>query len=707
MNRFAEVAELIDVCWLDIKGTISSCMLSPRTHYAAYLVFKFTPRSYGFEFQPIEVGAGFADDEAGRQKRSLMLAPAGGSGNYPKERQDGWSEIELGEFLTKEGEDGESLVNLRSTSIYNSRLPIALLLGSDALDIVTINKVKSTVEKMSYGKSVIVPVSCYCAGCICLHRASYTVAEGDTYFTIANDTFQGLSSCQALLDQNYYTGGQLMVPLRCACPNADEAANGVKSLLTYLVTPSDSVASITKRFGVTMQSIWEANMMTDTSVLCPFTPILIPLNCAKNSKSSFCYCPNGYAEGALKNGLNCMPDRKKFPFKLVLLIGASIGVGFLCLSLFNYWLYRYLRKRRDKIVKHKLFEQNGGLLLQQKFAPYRRDGRAAIFSEEDLQRATDNYSESWFLGQGGFGTVYKGMLPDGTIVAVKKSKIIDRDQIKHFINEVIVLSQVNHRNIVKLIGCCLETKLPLLVYEFVPNGTLSQHIHQQDKDCSLSWEDQYRIACEVARAVAYMHFAASIPIYHRDIKPSNILLDEKYTAKVSDFGTSRPVPFDKTHLTTAVQGTFGYLDPEYFQSSQFTDKSDVYSFGVMLIELLTGKKPTSFSEDDEGRHLVARFILLMKECRLAEILDPIVANEAKTEEVLAVAMLAMRCLRWNGRKRPTMREVAMELEGLRKSQSFSQTSQSRYVFEDGLPGDANEESIDSASVSLEIESISL
>ncbi|KAF7847815.1 hypothetical protein BT93_L2549 [Corymbia citriodora subsp. variegata] len=607
----------------------------------------------------------------------------------------------------------QSFVTFRSTSPYNSSLAIASLLGSDAMDIASINNIRTTAEEIPHDNLVIVPVTCYCTGSMYSHQANYTLTLDDTYFIIANNTFQGLTSCQALDGQNYYTGldlvggAQLLVPLRCACPSTGQTADGVKSLLTYLVTWGDTVSLIAESYGVAEQSAMEANMMTDASVIYPFTPILIPLNCAKNSKSSFCYCPNGYAEGGLRNGLNCMPDQKKFPFKLVLVIGASIGMGFLCLSLISYWLYRYLRKQKDRIVKQKLFEQNGGLLLQQKFAPYGRDRRAAIFSEEDLRRATDNYSQSRVLGQGGFGTVYKAMLLDGTIVAVKKSKTINRCQIEQFINEVVVLSQVNHRNIVKLIGCCLETKLPLLVYEFIPNGTLSQHIHQQDKDCSLSWGDRFRIACEVAGAVAYMHSAASNPIYHRDIKPSNILLDDKYTAKISDFGTSRPIPFDKTHLTTAVQGTFGYLDPEYFQSSQFTDKSDVYSFGVVLIELLTGQKPTSFSEDDEGRHLIARFILLMKECRLAEILDPVVASEAKNEEVLAVAMLAMRCLRWNGRKRPTMREVAMELEGLRQSQSFCQTSQSRYVFEDGLPSDANEESIDSASMSLDIESISI
>ncbi|XP_048132539.1 wall-associated receptor kinase-like 9 [Rhodamnia argentea] len=617
-------------------------------------------------------------------------------------------------YLCSSPQACQSFVTFRSTSPFNSPLTIASLLGSDALAIATVSNIRSATEKIPDGNLVIVPVSCFCSGSIYQHQASYTVAKSETYFTIANNIFQGLSTCSALLDQNYYAeddlvaGAQLLVPLRCTCPSSNQTVNGVKSLLTYMVTAGDSVYSIAKRYGATLQSVQEANMMTDPSIIYTSTPILVPLNCAKNSKSSFCYCPNGYAEGKRGNGLNCMPNRKKFPFKLVLMIGAGIGVGFLCLSLFSYWLYRYLRNRRDRIVKEKLFEQNGGLLLQQKFSPHGRDGRAAIFSEEDMRRATDNYSQSRFLGQGGFGTVYKGMLSDGTIVAVKKSKTIDRGQIEQFINEVVVLSQVSHRNIVKLIGCCLETKLPLLVYEFIPNGTLSQHIHQQDKDCSLSWEDRYRIACEVAGAIAYMHSAASIPIYHRDIKPSNILLDDNYTAKVSDFGTSRPVPSDKTHLTTAVQGTFGYLDPEYFQSSQFTDKSDVYSFGVVLVELLTGRKPTSFSGDDEGRHLIASFVMLMKENGLSQILDPVVANEAEAGDVLAVAMLAMRCLRLNGRKRPTMREVAVKLGGLRKSQSFSQTSQSPFLFEDGLAGDADEESsIPNTSMSVEMESLSV
>jgi len=199
------------------------------------------------------------------------------------------------------------------------------------------------------------------------------------------------------------------------------------------------------------------------------------------------------------------------------------------------------------------------------------------------------------LGQGGQGTVYKGMLAEGRIVAVKRSKVVGEGKMEEFINEVVLLSQINHRNIVKLLGCCLETEVPVLVYEYIPNGDLFKRLHEKSEsnDYTMTWEVRLRIAIEIAGALSYMHSAASIPIYHRDIKTTNILLDEKYRAKVSDFGTSRSITIAQTHLTTLVAGTFGYMDPEYFLSSQYTDKSDVYSFGVVLVELITGEKPLS------------------------------------------------------------------------------------------------------------------
>ncbi|CAN1827780.1 Wall-associated receptor kinase-like 2, partial [Linum perenne] len=381
--------------------------------------------------------------------------------------------------------------------------------------------------------------------------------------------------------------------------------------------------------------------------------------------------------------------------------GIGIGIGLLGSFLILYKLIQYLKRRKKQIHKQKMFKQNGGVLLQQKLTSYPGSHEnARLFTEEELKRATDNYNQSRFLGQGGFGTVYKGMLPDGTIVAVKKSKNIDKTQIQQFINEVVILSQINHRHIVKLLGCCLETELPLLVYEFILNGTLSSHIHGSRQNCSLCWDDRFRIAGEVAGAVAYMHSAASFPIYHRDIKSSNILLDAKLSAKVADFGTSKSVPDDKTHLTTLVQGTFGYLDPEYFHTSQFTDKSDVYSFGVVLVELLTAHFISATKEEEHG---------------LVRILDPVVSREAREADLVSIAELAVRCLRLNGKKRPTMREVAMELDGLRNSQRCLQVvddgeeeeeSFARRMEYDQIDAEREEESMeDSFGISVEMESV--
>jgi serine/threonine protein kinase len=330
----------------------------------------------------------------------------------------------------------------------------------------------------------------------------------------------------------------------------------------------------------------------------------------------------------------------------------------------GWWSYKVVKKRRKIKQKNKFFKRNGGLLLQQQLSSHEANvENIKLFSSKDLEKATDRFNVNRILGQGGQGTVYKGMLADGRIVAVKKSKVIDEGkQLKEFINEVVILSQINHRNVVKLIGCCLETEVPLLVYEYVCNGTLFQYVNGQIEEFPLTWDLRLRIATEVAGALFYLHSAASTPIYHRDIKSTNILLDDKYRAKVADFGTSRSIDVDQTHLTTLVHGTFGYLDPEYLQSSQFTEKSDVYSFGVVLAELLTGEKAISSTRTQEPRSLATYFIQSVEGNNLFDIIDCQVLKEGKKEEILAVANLAKRCLNLNGKKRPTMKEVAIELE---------------------------------------------
>ncbi|KAM7478090.1 hypothetical protein LguiA_026303 [Lonicera macranthoides] len=352
-------------------------------------------------------------------------------------------------------------------------------------------------------------------------------------------------------------------------------------------------------------------------------------------------------------------------------VGSGVGTIFLLLSLWR--VYKEIKRRNKIKLKKKFFKRNGGLLLQKQLSSGEEGNveKTKLFTSKDLEKITDRYNKNRILGQGGQGTVYKGMLTDGRIVAIKVSTIVDESNLEQFINEVVILSQINHRNVVKLHGCCLETEVPLLVYEFIPNGTLFQYIHEKNEEFPLSWDVRLRIATEVASALSYLHSATSLPIYHRDIKSTNILLDEKYRAKVADFGTSRSIAIDQTHLTTRVSGTFGYLDPEYFQSSQFTEKSDVYSFGVVLVELLTSQKPISSTRSEEMRSLITYFMVALKEKRLFDILDAQILQEGGKEEITRVANLAKRCLNLSGRKRPTMREVTVELERIRIPNSAS------------------------------------
>ncbi|KAM5573147.1 hypothetical protein ABKV19_012929 [Rosa sericea] len=372
-----------------------------------------------------------------------------------------------------------------------------------------------------------------------------------------------------------------------------------------------------------------------------------------------------------------MPRPRPFQqLKLGIIVICSV-FGLLLHIIGAWWLHKVIKKRKNIKLKQKFFRLNGGFLLEQQLSSGEVNvEKIKLFNAKELEKATDRFNVDRILGEGGQGTVYKGMLTDGRIVAVKRSKIEHGGEVSQFINEIVILSQINHRNVVKILGCCLESEIPLLVYEFLPNGTLSQYIHSRDEDFPLTWEMRLRVGMEVAGALSYLHTSASMPIYHRDIKSSNILLDDKHRAKVADFGTSRFVSIDQTHLTmTHVNGTFGYLDPEYFRSSQFTDKSDVYSFGVVLAELLTGQKPVSVTTSQEGRQegrsLATYFIVSMEKNCLFDILDAEVIKGGKKEEIMAVANLAKRCLNMKGKKRPTMKEIAVELEAIVTSSKSS------------------------------------
>jgi serine/threonine protein kinase len=335
-----------------------------------------------------------------------------------------------------------------------------------------------------------------------------------------------------------------------------------------------------------------------------------------------------------------------------------------------FWLYLGMQKKRLIRAKQRFFEQNGGVLLQQQMK-YLKTTTFKIYTKEELEKATNKFSEERVLGRGGHGIVYKGILEDGSVAAIKKSKIMEEHEMQEFAKEMMILSQINHKNVVKLLGCCLEVQVPMLVYEYISNGTLYHYIHNKTSSVPIPAIERLRIAVESADALAYMHSSASPPILHGDVKTANILLSDKLVAKVSDFGASMFVPNDEVEIATLVQGTCGYLDPEYLLTCQLTDKSDVYSFAVIILELLTRKKALSFEGPEEDRSLASYFCVAKKEGRFIQILDALVRDELKLEVLEEIGDLVMHCLNMNREERPTMREVADTLEKVRRFQKQS------------------------------------
>lgn len=292
-----------------------------------------------------------------------------------------------------------------------------------------------------------------------------------------------------------------------------------------------------------------------------------------------------------------------------------------------------------------------------------------IYPYKEMEKATDFFSEKRRLGNGAYGTVYSGKLNNDEWVAIKRIRHRDSGSIEQVINEIKLLSSVSHPNLVRLLGCSIENDEQILVYEFMPNGTLSQHL-QREKGSALPWPVRLTVAAETAQAISYLHNAMHPPIYHRDIKSSNILLDYNFKSKVADFGLSRLGMAESSHISTAPQGTPGYLDPQYHQHFHLSDKSDVYSFGVVLIEIITALKVVDFSRPQNEVNLAALAVDRIGRGHLDEIIDPFLETTDDAWTLLSVqkvAELAFRCLAFHKDMRPSMMEVAIELEQIRLS----------------------------------------
>ncbi|KAG6625171.1 leucine-rich repeat receptor protein kinase HPCA1-like [Carya illinoinensis] len=384
------------------------------------------------------------------------------------------------------------------------------------------------------------------------------------------------------------------------------------------------------------------------------------------------------------------------------IVGIAIGCAILVLGLVGVGIYAVRQKKRAERA----------IGLSRPFASWAPSGNdsggapqlkgARWFSYDELKKCTNNFTESNGIGSGGFGKVYRGVLSDGQVVAIKRAQQGSMQGGLEFKTEIELLSRVHHKNLVGLMGFCFEQGEQMLVYEFLPNGSLRESLSGKS-GIYLDWKRRLRIALGSARGLAYLHELANPPIIHRDVKSANILLDENLTAKVADFGLSKLVSNgSKGHVSTQVKGTMGYLDPEYYMTQQLTEKSDVYSFGVVMLELVTAKQPI-----EKGKYIVREVLTAMKKnddeyYGLGNLIDSSIRNITNLIGFGRFLELAMQCVDESAADRPTMSEVVKALEtilqndGLATNATSASSSATDFVaskgaskhpYKDSLPKD--------------------
>ncbi|XP_010916449.1 LEAF RUST 10 DISEASE-RESISTANCEUS RECEPTOR-LIKE PROTEIN KINASE-like 1.1 isoform X5 [Elaeis guineensis] len=376
-------------------------------------------------------------------------------------------------------------------------------------------------------------------------------------------------------------------------------------------------------------------------------------------RDSICLCNNRCENGKSKTRRN-------------IAIGVGMGVGVMLVASLVCLSWHKLRQRKQRSASSILLGRTASSEPCFKNDPElgKTGYQTTIFTYEELEEATNGFSASKELGDGGFGTVYKGKLRDGRVVAVKRLYEHNYKRVEQFMNEVEILSRLHHQNLVSLYGCTSRhSRELLLVYEYVPNGTVADHLHgPRAQEGALTWPIRLNIAIETADALGYLH-AVEPQIIHRDVKTNNILLDNSFHVKVADFGLSRLFPLDATHVSTAPQGTPGYVDPEYHQCYQLTDKSDVYSFGVVLAELISSKPAVDTNRTRHEINLANMTTSKVQNCQLDQLVDPSLGYQTDWEMktmITLVAELAFRCLQLEREMRPSIKEV---LEVLREIES--------------------------------------
>lgn len=577
-------------------------------------------------------------------------------------------------------------VTFRPTAVYNSLVTVAYLLNSQPYisEMTSINNL-TDLERPAPDTLVISPVDCACTSSspsYYQHNASYVLqSQSDTYFLLANDTYQGLSTCQALIAENPYSavnlsvGMNLTVPVRCACPTANQSSAGAKYLLTYLVTWGDSISAIAKMFGVSEKSVLDANELTVTSVIYPFTPILVPLS-TEPTKIETASPPASPPEAPSVPAGGNSGSSKKWVFVGVGVGGGGLAVALVALALW-FFCYNPQKRKQSKssgltpkkfsdtsATDHASLAVKGG-----SFSGFSSGIREAIdtltvYTFQDLQIATGFFSKGHKIK----GSVYRGKFKnDDAAVKVLKGDVS---------GEINILRQINHANIVRLSGFCVHEGNTYLVYEYAENGSLSDWLHSKkfESYSVLSWKQRVQVAYHIADALNYLHNYTNPPYVHKNLKTSNVLLDANFRAMVANFGLARAVEDSDEEgglqMTRHVVGTQGYMAPEYIENGVITPKLDVFAFGVVMLELLSGREAAGDTKN--GEELLSAAIKRVLDGdsvreNLRGFIDPSLKDEYPLDLAFSMAELAKRCVSNDLNARPQMAEVFMTLSKILSS----------------------------------------
>lgn len=526
---------------------------------------------------------------------------------------------------------------------FNTVLAIAALLSSNASEIARLNNAASKLTDFPADMEVVVPVKCSCSGQYYEAKTSYQISSPEqTYFTIANTTFQGLSTCQSLEAENVYDefslklGLELHVPLRCACPTKDQVLNGTKYLLTYLIDWGDNITGVGEKFNVNSRKIVAGNGVSgEDSTLFPFTTILVPLSAeptiiSENNKTPISAHPQ----------LESDVSRRRSKRGVYIGCGVAAGVLVLILVMVLCVMYPFKRKKKGSSAEDILVEIAS------------IDRNLEVFRFKDLKKAAGDFgSRNRIKGS----SVYRGVFKGREDVVIKKMST-DASE------EVNMLNKINHFNLVKLHGFSVHQGCYYLVFEYMKNGSLREWLNKKTpRQVTESWILRIQIAIDVANGLHYLHSFTKPGYVHKNICSRNILLDCNFRAKIANFSFTKPV---ESPTTGRIAGTRGYLAREYLDTASVTPKIDVYAFGVVLLEVLTGKHAIFAHEGREALLSAAMAAILRGENAETEVANFIEADLKQyggIEHAFQTAKLALRCLATDPADRPSMGEVVPSL----------------------------------------------